>query len=90
MTEIDTGDSVLHGPTGERWVVAYVDGDRLAWCGWPPGEAALSDCKLIQKASPEYRDKLLHDMAEMRLEPESYDRRKSYAMQRLTELNTPK
>ena len=35
---IDTGDTVKHGPTGETWVVAYVQGDRLAWCGWPEGE----------------------------------------------------
>ena len=80
---IDTGDSVLHGPTGETWVVAYVDGNRLAWCGWPPGEAMLSDCKLVRKATPEYREKLLHDMAEMQLDPSGYDRRKSMAQRRL-------
>lgn len=53
--EIDTGDHVRHGPTGEDWVVRYVRGDRLAWCGWPPGEANLSDCALIRKATPEER-----------------------------------
>ena len=87
MTEkiesIDTGDIVLHGPTGETWVVAYVDGDRLWWCGWPPGEAKLSDCKLIEKATPEYRDKLLLDMSRMSPDPRGYDRRKSYALRRL-------
>jgi hypothetical protein len=83
MSEIDTGDSVKHGPTGETWVVAYVDGDRLAWCGWPKGEAALADCTLVEKASPEARDKLLHDMAEMRLDPDEYDRRRSMARARL-------
>lgn len=81
---IDTGDTVKHGPTGETWVVAYVQGDRLAWCGWPPGEAQLSDCLLVQKAAPGYRDKLLRDMADMRLDPEGWDRRKSYAQQRLS------
>ena len=64
MTEIDTGDSVHHTPTGEDWVVAYVRGDRLAWCGWPEGEAALSDCTMVTKATPEWRDKLLREMAE--------------------------
>lgn len=83
MTDIDTGDSVKHGPTGETWTVAYVQGDRLAWCGWPPGEAHLSDCTLVEKAKPEYRDKLLRDMADMRLDPSGWDRRKSYAQQRL-------
>lgn len=50
---IDTGDTVLHGPTGERWVVACVQGDRLSWCGWPEGTANLADCVLVEKASPE-------------------------------------
>ena len=27
----------------------YVRGDRLAWLGWPPGEARLSDCLLVEK-----------------------------------------
>lgn len=84
MSDIDTGDSVKHGPTGETWLVAYVQGDRLAWCGWPPGEARLSDCTLIQKATPEARDKLLKEMADMTLDPGGYDRRKSYAQHRLS------
>ena len=64
MTGIDTGDTVHHTPTGEKWIVAYVRGDRLAWCGWPEGEAALSDCTLVKKETPERRDKLLREMAE--------------------------
>jgi len=56
--EIDTGDHVHHGPTGEDWVVKYVRGDKLSWCGWPPGEANLADCTLIRKASPEEREEL--------------------------------
>jgi hypothetical protein len=63
MNEIDTCDTVHHRPTGESWVVAYVRGDRLAWCGWPEGLAALSDCILTAKATPEQRDKLLREMA---------------------------
>lgn len=41
-----TGDHVLHKPSGETWVVAFVDGDDLAWCGWPNGLARTSDCEL--------------------------------------------
>jgi hypothetical protein len=78
--EIDTGDTVKHGPTGETWVVAYVRGDRLAWVGWPEGEASLEHCALIEKATPEYRDKLLRDMAAM----QSDDARKRYAAHRLS------
>lgn len=61
--QIDTADHVLHAPTGETWLVAYVEGDRLAWCGWPPGLAELSDCTLVKKATAEERDKLLHELA---------------------------
>ena len=60
---IDTADHVYHAPSGEAWVVAYVRGDRLAWCGWPEGEAALADCTLVKKAAPAERDKLLREMA---------------------------
>ena len=83
MTEqqIDTGDHVHHAPSGEDWVVAYVQGDRLAWCGWPEGEALLADCTLIKKATQEYRQKLLHDMADI---PGS-DARKRYAAWRLAQ-----
>ena len=75
---IDTADSVLHGPTGETWVVAYVEGDRLAWCGWPEGEANLADCTLTKKATPGQRDMLLLQMAAC-----TNDRRGRYARQRL-------
>lgn len=59
---IDTGDHVKHGPTGETWVVAFVDGDRLFWCGWPEGSALLSDCELTKKATAADRHKLLLSM----------------------------
>jgi hypothetical protein len=61
--QIDTADVVLHEPSGEKWLVAYVRGERLAWCGWPEGEAKLSDCALVEKAPPEAREKLLHELA---------------------------
>jgi hypothetical protein len=64
MSSIDTGDYVRHRPTGEQWIVAYVRGDRLAWLGWPEGEAALADCELIDKAPPARREKWLRLMAE--------------------------
>ena len=59
--DIDTGDSVLHRPTGEKWVVACVQGNDLSWCGWPAGYAKLSDCELLEKATPEAREKLLNE-----------------------------
>lgn len=77
---IDTADVVIHGPTQERWVVAYVQGDRLAWCGWPLGEAKLSDCTLVTVASDEARMKLLNQMAAMN---DQGDSRCRYAKWRL-------
>ena len=64
MTEtIDTGDTVRHRPTGEKWLVACVQDGRLSWCGWPEGTADLADCELVEKATPEKRLALLHDLA---------------------------
>jgi hypothetical protein len=62
---IDTGDEVAHGPSGENWIVAGVDGDRLWWCGWPEGTVKLSDCTLIKKATPEERDELRARLAQL-------------------------
>ena len=72
---LDTGDRILHRPTGETWIVACVQGDRLSWCGWPRGTAALSDCTLVKKATAEERHKLLREMAEM----STSDHRQRYA-----------
>ena len=75
MNEIDTGDVVTHCPSGEEWLVAYVDGERLAWCGWPSGTALRSDCVLTRKATQEQRDELLEHMAAMDID----DPRRRYA-----------
>lgn len=79
MAGIDTGDTVLHRPTGEEWLVAFVDNDRLAWCGWPEGFALLADCELLTKAAPGEREALLKQMAVMR----SSDSRSRYAKRAL-------
>ena len=63
MAEIDTGDIVLHRPTGENWVVARVDGNKLAWLGWPPGWGDLADCVLVKKASNGERHSHLASLA---------------------------
>lgn len=76
---IDTGDHVLHRPTGETWVVACVQGEHLSWCGYPEGRAALSDCDLVRKAGPEERRNLLADMARM----DGSDHRGRYARETL-------
>ena len=60
---IRAGDIVRHKPTGEDWVVAYVDGDRLAWCGWPAGEANLNDCRLKKTCTDEEHRSWLQQIA---------------------------
>lgn len=61
---IDTADHVLHGPTGETWVVARVDREYLHPCGWPPSRADLNDCTLVKKATAEERAQLLRDLSQ--------------------------
>jgi hypothetical protein len=77
--DIDTADIVKHRPTGEEWIVAGVKDGRLMWCGWPPGTADVTDCELVEKATPEQRDKLLHEIAAMHGD----DQRKRFAMRQL-------
>ena len=47
------GDHVLHKPTGEKWVVAYSEGNDLSPIGWPECIASLSDCEITKKCSDE-------------------------------------
>lgn len=60
---IDTADHVLHEPTGETWLVAYVRDGRLCACGWPESIVPLTDCKLVKRATDAEREKLLLEMA---------------------------
>lgn len=85
--KIKTGDSVYHRPSKETWLVAYADysNDRLAWCGWPPGTAKLSDCELKESCTNEESLKLINELANMRGDERTgQDHRKSWA---LAELN---
>lgn len=79
--DIDTGDAVYHGPSGETWLVAYVEGDYLTACGWPETRALLTDCTLVRKATPERRRALLREMADMHGD----DSRKRYAIRALAD-----
>lgn len=85
VQSIGTGDTVLHEPSGEEWLVALVDGDYLSWCGWPEGRAKLKECILLKKASKEERDKLLIEMAAI----SESDHRRDYARRIVAEENIP-
>lgn len=53
------GDHVYHHPTEEHWVVAYVRGRYLGWCGWPGGEAPVADCMVTKRCTDEEHEALL-------------------------------
>ena len=59
------GDTVLHRPSGEKWSVAFVDGDELVPRGWPLSYAKLSDCELVKRCDDEAHQTVLRDMAIM-------------------------
>ncbi len=83
MTKFNTGDTVLHKPTGAFWVVAINEGDRLTFCGWPLATANPDHCKLFGKASPGKRLEVLHDLARLQ------DRRGDYARAELSKASDP-
>lgn len=62
MDKIEIADAVHHGPTGEDWVVARVTEKHIYPAGWPPCRADLADCKLLTKATPEQRERMLRDL----------------------------
>lgn len=57
------GDHVLHGPSGETWVVAHADAHDLAWCGWPDGLARTSDCTIVKRCSDAEHVAMLREIA---------------------------
>lgn len=76
LSLFETGDTVKHIPTGENWRVAFCEGDRLWWCGWPEGCADVNDCILVQKCPYlEEKQALLDAMSKM----EPGDARGQYA-----------
>lgn len=59
------GDHVHHKPSGEKWVVAYVDGDYVGWCGWPAGEANVADCELVKACTDEEHRAILEELVKI-------------------------
>lgn len=60
---IRSGDTVFHDPSGETWVVAFVEGDRLSPCGWPPTMASVADCELLQSCTDAKHREMLETWA---------------------------
>lgn len=57
-----TGDTVLHKPTGERWIVAVCNSKEVIPCGWPLTLADPNDCELVKSCSVDEELTLLDDM----------------------------
>jgi len=57
----DTGDIVHHLPSGEEWLVAFVQNGMMHWCGWPPGNAEEEEFRLVCSATPEMKQRLMED-----------------------------
>lgn len=54
------GDSVRHR-SGEVWFVAWVEGDDIAWAGWPNGMARLADCELTYRCTDDEHVKAVRE-----------------------------
>ena len=59
----DTGDAVRVPSIDEEWLVAFVEGGRLYCLGWPLSSVPVSECVVIERATPEQRQRILRDMA---------------------------
>ena len=84
MEHIKTGDTVLHKPTGEEWVVAFAkyETGRLSPCGWPEDLAYIRDCELVESCTEEERMDLLLRLSRM----SGGDSRRSYAQHTLNQM----
>lgn len=80
------GDTVKHRPSGETWTVAYVEGEWLAWCGWPEGEAEVANCELVEACSDEEHREMLERWAELNCTG-TRDRRAVVCSRQLYDLN---
>ena len=51
-----TGDHVRHHPSGQTWVVAFVEGDHVWPAGWPEGAERMSECTVVHRCTDEEHD----------------------------------
>lgn len=63
------GDIVMHGPTGEKWTLAWADGDEVSAEGWPESIAKAADCALVQRATEDESLLILEKWANMAPDP---------------------
>ena len=45
------GDHVKHFPSGEIWVVAWADDEKLCAAGWPHEIVNSSDCRCVRRTT---------------------------------------
>lgn len=63
MADIDTGDTVLHRPSGQRHEVACVHGEFLYTIGVPEYRLLVESCEIVSKASPALRQAQIEIMS---------------------------
>lgn len=66
MSNVRAGDSVVHGPSGETWLVAAMspDGTELVCCGWPETVAKVADCTLAKACGDAEHAEMLRQVIE--------------------------
>ena len=74
MVTMRAGDTVLHRPTGETWVLAWGDAadtwgcdgtiGSVSACGWPESIARMSDCDLVTACSDAEHEEMLRTWAD--------------------------
>lgn len=73
---IKTGDTILHKPSGEKWVVAFADAGYVCACGWPESYGKEEDCEIIESVSEDESLILLRKIASK----QNDDSRKRFAL----------
>ncbi len=64
--KIKAGDTILHRPSGEKWLVAATRRDELVCYGWPESIAKLDDCDLIESCTDEEHIAVLMEVSRSR------------------------
>jgi hypothetical protein len=65
-----SGDEVAHGPTGEKWVLAFGDLEdgtgKVSPAGWPACLAQATDCTLLRAATDDEHITMLNSVSKIR------------------------
>ena len=78
------GDTVLHRPSGETWIVASLTTDGALYaCGWPESRADAADVEVTEPCSDEEHEKMLRDVGATTSDHGGHSARASWARENL-------